>query len=62
MPLIHIIYIPAVLMVGLVLGWILGVKSQKEEQATAERKRQRREERERAKAEKADPAKVANSN
>jgi hypothetical protein len=45
-----VIYIPAVLMAGLVLGWILGARSVRTELADRERRRLRREQREAAEA------------
>jgi hypothetical protein len=50
MPLAHVIYIPAVLMAGLVLGWILGARSVRSELADQERRRLRREARAAAEA------------
>jgi len=47
----HFIYIPAVLVVGVVLGWILGSRAAADAYAAELR---RREERERRKAEKAE--------
>jgi hypothetical protein len=45
MPIAHVIYIPAVLIVGLVLGWVMGARAVRAELADKERRRLRREQR-----------------
>jgi hypothetical protein len=37
----HFIFIPAVLLLGIVIGWILGTRAARDAQAFAERKRSR---------------------
>jgi hypothetical protein len=37
----HFIFIPAVLLVGVVIGWILGSRAAQDAQAAAEKKRSR---------------------
>ncbi len=41
MPLEHVIYIPGVLLVGLVIGYILGARAVRDELERAKRKRRR---------------------
>ena len=36
----HFIFIPGVLLVGIVIGWILGTRAARDAQAFAERKKQ----------------------
>jgi hypothetical protein len=43
MPASHFIFIPAVLLVGLVIGWILGSRAAKDAYAAQLRRRERKE-------------------
>jgi hypothetical protein len=43
MPATHFIFIPAVLLIGIVIGWILGGRAAKDAYAAELRKRERRE-------------------
>lgn len=38
----HFIFIPAVLLVGIIIGWILGTRAAADAQAAADRKRARK--------------------
>ena len=44
-PATHFIFIPAVLMIGLVLGWILGARAAKDAYAMELKRREEREQR-----------------
>ncbi len=46
MPSSHFIFIPGVLMVGVVIGWILGARAAKDAYAVELRRRERRQQRE----------------
>ena len=47
MPATHFIFIPAVLLVGVVIGWILGSRAARDAYLSEMRKRERRQEKQR---------------
>jgi len=51
-PIAHIVYIPAILLVGIVIGFVLGTRAAKDQEAQRARRETERQERRAARAKK----------